>query len=79
MQDWSLVWAYFDDPQQLLLSDDEGFAKTVQELARNAVSEMRRYYSRKVVDVLTRVTRASLDLVIRRFADELEGNYNSYF
>lgn len=33
----------------------------------NAVSEMRRYYSRKVIDVLIKVTRASLDLLRKRF------------
>lgn len=38
----------------------------------NAVSEMRRYYSRKVIDVLIRVTKASLDLLRKRFVTEDE-------
>lgn len=33
----------------------------------NAVSEMRRYYSRKVIDVLIKVTRTSLELLRKRF------------
>lgn len=37
----------------------------------NAVVEMRRYYSRKVIDVLIKVIRAALDTIRRRFiADE---------
>lgn len=41
----------------------------------NAVSEMRRYYSRKVIDVLIKVTRASLDLLRKRFVvDGEDGN-----
>lgn len=39
----------------------------------NAVVEMRRYYSRKVIDVLIKVIRAALDTMRRRFiADENE-------
>lgn len=39
----------------------------------NAVVEMRRYYSRKVIDVLIKVIRAALDTLRRRFiADENE-------
>lgn len=33
----------------------------------NAVVEMRRYYSRKVIDVLIKVIRAALDTIRRRF------------
>lgn len=33
----------------------------------NAVVEMRRYYSRKVIDVLIKVIRATLDTIRRRF------------
>lgn len=39
----------------------------MQDLVRNAVSEMRRYYSRKVIDVLIKVTRTSLDTLRKRF------------
>ncbi|VVC99767.1 unnamed protein product [Leptidea sinapis] len=42
------------------------------EMVKNAVFEMRRYYSRKVVDVLIKVTRRALDLIIKQFTqDEL--------
>lgn len=41
-------------------------------MVKNAVNEMRRYYSRKVIDVLIRVTRHSLDMLRRRFASDLE-------
>lgn len=36
----------------------------------NAVSEMRRYYSRKVIDVLIKVTKASLDMLRRQFVED---------
>lgn len=39
-------------------------------MVSNAVSEMRRYYSRKVIDVLIKVTRASLDVLRKRFIVE---------
>lgn len=39
-------------------------------MVSNAVSEMRRYYSRKVIDVLIKVTRSSLDLLRKRFVIE---------
>jgi hypothetical protein len=39
-------------------------------MVKNAVSEMRRYYSRKVIDVLIKVTRRTLDLIIKRFCVE---------
>lgn len=40
-------------------------------MVTNAVSEMRRYYSRKVIDVLIKVTRSSLDVLRRVFAQDL--------
>lgn len=49
-----------------------------QEMVKNAVNEMRRYYSRKVIDVLVRVTRRTLDLIIKQFAqdeDNTDGNF----
>lgn len=46
----------------------------------NAVVEMRRYYSRKVIDVLIKVIRAALDTLRRRFiADENETVSRSQF
>jgi dynein heavy chain len=44
----------------------------MQEMVRNAVSEMRRYYSRKVADVLIRVTKLSLDSLRRQFSQETD-------
>lgn len=38
----------------------------------NAVVEMRRYYSRKVIDVLIKVIRAALDTIRRRFISDEE-------
>lgn len=40
-------------------------------MVTNAVSEMRRYYSRKVIDVLIKVTRSSLDVLRRVFVQDL--------
>jgi dynein heavy chain len=67
-QDWSVIYEYFDAPHTLFGSPGGGLSKAVLEVVRNAVSEMRRYYSRKVVDVLIRVTRHSLDVLRRRFS-----------
>ncbi|XP_076639069.1 dynein axonemal heavy chain 1 isoform X1 [Colletes latitarsis] len=69
-QDWSLVWNLFDDPHQLLATPGS-LPNGMQDMVRNAVSEMRRYYSRKVVDVLTKVTRTSLDAIKKRFIREI--------
>lgn len=65
--DWSLVWECFEKPH-LLLSG--GMSKAMQDMVKGAVSEMRRYYSRKVVDVLVRVTKQSLESLRRRFSVE---------
>lgn len=47
-------------------------------MVSNAVSEMRRYYSRKVIDVLIKVTRSSLDMLQKRFViEEIETNINN--
>lgn len=64
--DWSSVWQCFEFPQ-LLLAEGGGLSRSMQDLVRNAVSEMRRYYSRKVIDVLIKVTRTSLDTLRKRF------------
>lgn len=70
-QDWSVIWNCFDDPHQLLTTPGN-LPKSMQEMVRNAVSEMRRYYSRKVVDVLIKVTKVSLDAIRKRFIRELD-------
>lgn len=70
-QDWSLVWNLFDDPHQLLITPGS-LPKGMQDMVRNAVTEMRRYYSRKVVDVLIKVTRSSLDVIRKRFIREID-------
>jgi hypothetical protein len=69
-QDWSLVWEYFDNPHKLLVQPGGGLSKVMQDMVRNAVAEMRRYYSRKVVDVLIKVTRYSLDCLRKRFSSD---------
>ncbi|PSN54190.1 Dynein heavy chain 5, partial [Blattella germanica] len=69
-QDWSIVWEYFDNPHKLLSQPGGGLSKVMQEMVRNAVAEMRRYYSRKVVDVLIKVTRHSLDCLRKRFSPD---------
>lgn len=73
-----MVWACFDNPHQLLSTPGGGLSKGMQDMVRNAVSEMRRYYSRKVVDVLIKVTRTSLDAIRKRFVLEVDiGKENS--
>lgn len=69
-QDWSLVWNLFDNPHQLLATSGS-LPKGMQDMVRNAVSEMRRYY-RKVVDVLIKVIRGSLDAIRKRFIREID-------
>lgn len=70
-QDWSLLYSCFENPLSLFTSYEGGLPKGMQEMVFNAIHEMRRYYSRKVIDVLIKVTRASLDLLRRRFISEL--------
>ncbi|XP_018911445.2 dynein axonemal heavy chain 5 [Bemisia tabaci] len=71
-QDWSAVWEFFENPCSLLLGGGV-LSKSMQEAVCNAISEMRRYYSRKVVDVLIRVTRSSLECLRKRFTSEQGG------
>lgn len=52
-----------------------GMAKAMQDIVKGALGEMRRYYSRKIVDVLVRVTRTSLDTLRRRFSLECKIRY----
>lgn len=75
-QDWSILWSCFENPVSLL-SVNNGLPKGMKEMVSNAVSEMRRYYSRKVIDVLIKVTRSSLDLLRKRFIiEEMENDNN---
>lgn len=41
--------------------------KSMRDMVKGAVGEMRRFYSRKVIDVLVKVTRQSLDAIRKRF------------
>lgn len=70
-QDWSILWSCFENPLSLLATSS-GLPKGMQDMVTNAVSEMRRYYSRKVIDVLIKVTRSSLDQLRKLFIDDLE-------
>lgn len=65
--DWSPVWECFEKPHILFQEDT---AKSMQEVVKGAVSEMRRYYSKKIVDVLVKVTRSSLEALRKRFSIE---------
>lgn len=77
-QDWSILWSCFENPLSLL-SMTSGLPKGMKEMVSNAVSEMRRYYSRKVADVLIKIIRASLDMLQKRFTvDENDRNVSSY-
>lgn len=44
----------------------------MEDVVKGAVGEMRKYYSRKIVDVLVKVTRQSLDALRKRFSVECE-------
>nr|XP_036233287.1 dynein heavy chain 5, axonemal isoform X1 [Bactrocera oleae] len=68
-QDWSILWSCFENPLTLL-STTESLPKGMQDMVCNAVVEMRRYYSRKVIDVLIKVIRGALDTIRRRFIDD---------
>lgn len=68
-QDWSILWSCFENPLSLLSSAD-GLPKGMQDMVCNAVVEMRRYYSRKVIDVLIKVIRATLDTIRKRFHND---------
>lgn len=76
-QDWSILWSCFENPISLL-HFQSGLPKGMQEMVFNAVAEMRRYYSRKVVDVLIKVTRQTLDTMRRKFLAEAGYNKLKY-
>ncbi|CAH2103629.1 unnamed protein product [Euphydryas editha] len=71
-QDWSAVWECFENPHRILSVPAGGLSKSMQEMVKNAVNEMRRYYSRKVVDVLIKVTRRALDVIIKHFSQDID-------
>lgn len=62
--DWTAIDECFDRPHILF---GNGLSKTLQEIVKNAVNEMRRYYSRKVVDVLVKITKQSLEVLRKTF------------
>lgn len=62
--DWSMIWECFENPHLLI---GTGASKAMHDMVRGAVGEMRRYYSRKIIDVLVRVTRQSLEELRKRF------------
>lgn len=66
-QDWNVICECFDKPYSLMLANS-AMSKVMNDVVANAVSEMRRYYSRKVIDVLVRITRQSVDDLRRRFS-----------
>lgn len=70
-QDWSILWSCFENPLSLLATSG-GLPKGMQDMVTNAVSEMRRYYSRKVIDVLIKVTRSSLDMLRKMFIEDAD-------
>lgn len=58
---------FFDNPFVLAAYE---LPPTVYTLANSAVKEMRRYYSRKVIDVLIKITRQSIDALRKKFCQE---------
>ncbi|XP_050507714.1 dynein axonemal heavy chain 5 [Diabrotica virgifera virgifera] len=74
--DWSLVWECFEKPHILIGGT---MIKSMQEIVKGALGEMRRYYSRKIVDVLVKVTRSSLDALRKRFALEYKSERTPVF
>lgn len=65
--DWSTVCEFFNNPFVLAAYE---LPPTVYTLANSAVKEMRRYYSRKVIDVLIKITRQSIDALRKKFSHE---------
>ncbi|KAB0801458.1 hypothetical protein PPYR_05812 [Photinus pyralis] len=74
--DWSLVCECFEKPHILV---GGGLLRALQDTVKGAMSEMRRFYSRKVVDVLTKITRHSLDVLRRRFTEFEDGVWSPVF
>ncbi|XP_017781875.1 PREDICTED: dynein heavy chain 5, axonemal [Nicrophorus vespilloides] len=74
--DWSVICECFERPHGLF---GKGLTKVMQDMVKNAVNEMRRYYSRKVVDVLVKITRHSLDTLRKRFSLDYEETRSPVF
>lgn len=75
--DWSTVCEFFNNPFVLAAYE---LPPTVYTLASSAVKEMRRYYSRKVIDMLIKITRQSIDALRKKFSHESgwTKNYNLF-
>lgn len=73
--DWSTVCEFFNNPFVLAAYE---LPPTVYTLANSAVKEMRRYYSRKVIDVLIKITRQSIDALRKKFSQESGGKVSQY-
>lgn len=73
--DWSTVCEFFNNPFVLAAYE---LPPTVYTLASSAVKEMRRFYSRKVIDMLIKITRLSIDALRKKFSQESgeTTNYN---
>ncbi len=67
VQDWSVICECFDKPYSLMYASNT-MSKVMNDIVANAVTEMRRLYSRKIVDILARVTRQSVDELRRKFS-----------
>lgn len=65
--DWSTVCEFFNNPFVLAAYE---LPPTIYTLANSAVKEMRRFYSRKVIDVLIKITRQSIDALRKKFSQE---------
>lgn len=65
--DWSTICEFFNNPFVLAAYE---LPPTVYTLANSAVKEMRRYYSRKVADILIKITRQSIDALRKKFTQE---------
>ncbi|XP_057658943.1 dynein axonemal heavy chain 5 [Diorhabda carinulata] len=74
--DWSLVWDCFEKPHILIGGNVN---KSVHDIVKGALGEMRRYYSRKIIDVLVKVTRTSLDTLRKRFSMEHKNERTAVF
>jgi len=61
------VCEFFNNPFVLAAYE---LPPSVYTLANSAVKEMRRYYSRKVIDVLIKITRQSIDALRKKFSQE---------
>lgn len=67
LSDWSLVQECFEKPHILLSG---GMTEAMGDIISSALSEMRGYYKRKVIDVLIKVTKNSLDVIRKRFVTD---------